>query len=368
MSKILSIAWYRVLPAKYGGQKGIALFTKHLSKFHQVVLLCSKNNQATNDLPFKIRAELPGSKSQFLNPFCWRRISKLTKEFQPSFIILEHPYHGIAGYFARRKTDIRLIVHSHNIESQRFRSFGKWWWKLLAKYERWVHQTADLNLFKTEKDLRWAVDHFGLVSNKCLVVPYGTEGHSFDKKKSKEIVFARHNISEGTKILLFAGTLDYAPNAKAVEVIFKEIAPRLNGHDLKILICGRNDLPQFQYLRQLAHTNVLYVGEVEDIENYFAAADIFLDPVETGGGIQSKIVEALSYDLNVICFKDQADNQFAIAGKKILTGDPGDYDVMVENIYQSIANNPPTQPEFFEHYSWTNIIERLNEKLTAINE
>jgi hypothetical protein len=49
-----------------------------------------------------------------------------------------------------------------------------------------------------------------------------------------------------------------------------------------------------------------------------AGADIFLDPVETGGGIQSKIVEALSYDLNVVCFQGQADEPFTKAGEKIL--------------------------------------------------
>jgi len=367
MSKILSIAWYKILPAKYGGQKGIVLFTKYLAQFHQVLLLCSNNNQA-EDLPFKIRPELPNSKSQFLNPFCWRKISKVAKEFQPSYIILEHPYHGIAGYFACKKTGAKLVVHSHNIESQRFRSLGKWWWELLAKYERWVHRKADLNLFKTERDLEWAVEHFGLEHKQCVVVPYGTEQHPFDKKKSKEIVFTRHNINEGTKILLFAGTLDYEPNAKAVEIIFKEIAPRLNGDDLKILICGRNDLKKFQHLGQLTHSNVIYCGEVEDIENYFAAADVFLDPVETGGGIQSKVVEALSYNLNVVCFKDQADKQFTTAGEKIFASDQGDYGGMVKHIHRSLAENPPTRSEFFEYYGWRNIIKRLNEKLTAGND
>jgi glycosyltransferase involved in cell wall biosynthesis len=161
--------------------------------------------------------------------------------------------------------------------------------------------------------------------------------------------------------------LDYEPNAKAVEMVFKKIAPRLNG-DMKILICGRNDLKKFQHLRQLTYPNVIYCGEVEDIENYFAAADIFLDPVETGGGIQSKIIEALSYNLNVVCFNDQADKQFTIAGKKVFTSDRSDYDGMVKNIHRAFIENPPTRPEFFKYYDWTNIIKRLNEKLTAGND
>ena len=90
MSKILSIAWYKVLPPKYGGQKGIALFTKYLSQFYDIVFLCSKNNEQVIDMPFEIKTELPDSRSQFLNPFCWRKIITTAKKVQPSFIIIEH--------------------------------------------------------------------------------------------------------------------------------------------------------------------------------------------------------------------------------------------------------------------------------------
>jgi len=368
MSRILSISWYKVLPPKYGGQKDIALFTKYLSQIHQVVLLCSKNNERAIDMPFETRAELSNSRSQFLNPFCWRKISASAKWFQPSTIILEHPYHGIAGWFAAKKTGAKLIVHSHNIESERFKSFGKWWWRALAKYEKWVHQKADLSLFKTEKDLHWAVAHFGLDNNKCMIIPFGIEDHAIDKKRSREAVCKRHNLPAEAKILLFAATLDYGPNARAVELIFKEIATRLNHDDLKILICGRNNLQQYQYLKELRHPNVLYAGEVEDIENYFAAADIFLDPVETGGGVQTKIIEALSYGLNVVCFKDLADKQFYLAGEKIFISEKNDYDAMIKNICSALEKDLPTRSEFFEYYSWKNIIQRLNEKLTVGND
>jgi len=365
MSKILSISWYKVLPPKFGGQKGIALFTKYLSQLHEVIFLCSKNNENTANISFKMKAELPVSKSQFLNPFCWRKITRVAKEFRPGYIIIEHPYHGIAGYRAHKKTGAKLIVHSHNIESQRFRELGKWWWKLLAKYERWAHRKADLNLFKTETDLDWAVNNFNLIKEKCVVVPYGIEAISIDKNRARTIICTRHGFSERSKIILFAGTLDYEPNARSVDLIFKEIAPKLNADDLKILICGRNNLQRYQYLKQLVYPNVLYVGEVDDIENYFAAADVFLDPVQTGGGVQSKIVEALSFHLNIVCVKSQVDKKFMLAGEKIFTSEKNDYTGMQRNIQLALEPGPPTRSEFFEYYSWENIINRLNEKLAA---
>ena len=245
---------------------------------------------------------------------------------------------------------------------------GKWWWFLLSLYERWTFRKADLVLFKTENDLQWAIKHFGIERNKSFVVPYGIEKNApVDKIKAKEIICNKYGLSKKEKILLFAGTLDYEPNAEAVEIIFKEIAPRLskqNDNPFKILICGRNQLPEFRYLKQLKHRDVLYLGEVEDIENYFAGADVFLNPVRAGGGIQSKIIEALKYDLNIVCFREQADDQLIrLTREKIFTNISGDYDGMVKNILCALEKNSPTPAGFFENYDWSNIVRRLQEKL-----
>ena len=123
-------------------------------------------------------------------------------------------------------------------------------------------------------------------------------------------------------------------------------------------------MQRFQYLKQLIHPDVLYVGEVEEIENYFAGADVFLNPVRAGGGIQSKIIEALKYNLNVVCFSEQADDQLIkLTGEKIFTNIAGNYNEMVENISSAVEKNSPTPPAFFEYYDWSNIVRRFNEKL-----
>ena len=355
------------MPPKYGGQKDIALFTKQLSKFYEVLFLCSRNNEIDKHTHFKIRAELPVSKSQFLNPFCWKKIVRIAKDFRPDFIILEHPYHGIAGHFACKKTGAKLIVHSHNIESERFKTLGKWWWRILAKYEKWVYRKATLNLFKTGVDCDWAIENFNLEKPKCMVVPYGIEQQGYDNAKAKELITLRHNLTEETKILLFAGTLDYEPNVRAVEIIYKEIAPRLKDDSLKILICGRNNKKQFQYFKHLFHPNVLYIGEVDDIEKYFEAADIFLAPVASGGGLQTKIVDALSYGLNVVCFEKRLDKNFLLTGKKIFATAEEDYEGFINNIYCAIMEPSSTGRAFFEYYNWQNAIEKLNKRLTVSN-
>jgi hypothetical protein len=255
---------------------------------------------------------------------------------------------------------------------------GKWWWRILASYERHTHRRADLNLFKTQTDLNWAVTHFRIERKKCFVVPYGIENKPVvNKVQARTNILDRHALNK-EKILLFAGSLDYEPNAKAVELIFTRIAPMLEKNSpgkFKIIICGRNKLNKFQYLKRLKHPTVLYAGEVNDIENYFMAADIFLDPVATGSGIQTKILEALSYDLDVICFESMLDDKLnSIAASKIFTCEDGNIGEMVNIIAlldtgnESDRHEPTTPPGFFEYYNWTNIVKRLNEKLEAIHE
>jgi len=368
MSRILSIAWYKVFPPEYGGQKGIALFTRSLSRYHDLVFLCSKNNHST-ETGFKIRPVLPLSKLQFLDPFCRNKIIHVAKELKPDYIILEHPYHGFAGLAAAKKTGAKLVVHSHNIESERFRRMGKWWWRILRSFESRIHRHANLNLFKTDGDLEFAVEHFRIESSKCLVIPYCTEKKNVDQEQAKKLIISRHQLSPREKILLFAGTLDYAPNAKAVEFIYHELAPKLflERPGVKIMICGRNRSKNFQHLKTLNSPNVLYAGEVDDIENYFAAADVFIDPVNAAGGIQTKIIEALGYDLNVVCFEELADKKMlSLSDGKIFVSGKNDIDTFMKNIFLAMEKKNPVTAAFFEYFNWENQIKKLNEKLSTI--
>jgi glycosyltransferase involved in cell wall biosynthesis len=360
--KIISITWYKVLPPKFGGQKGIALFNHYLSRLHPLACVCSGNNEVSQDIPYKVLPVLPVSKSQFLQPSVWKKIKDIAKKERATHILLEHPYHGLAAVRAKKATGVLLIIHSHNIEFQRFRQTGKWWWRLLKSYEKWVHRKADLNLFKTEEDRAYAIEQFGLNASQCIVVPYGIEKPvAIDKPKARQLIRARHGIQPDEKILLFAGTLDYKPNALAVESIFNELAPRLLKERFagKIIICGRNQYLAFHYLQKLSHPAVIIAGEVADINNYFAAADVFINPVRSGGGVQTKNMDALAYDCNVVCFSTM--NPAAIvklAGNKLFMA--ADWPSFIKQLLKASQQQEATPAAFFEEYNWQKIVANFN--------
>ena len=368
MEKILSIVWYKVLPPVFGGQKVIAGFNKYLARHHQLVCLCSGNNESGDDHLYKFLPVLPVGKMQFINPLVWRKIKSVAQKEMITHIILEHPYHGFAAIRAQRTTGSRLIVHSHNIESERFKQLGKWWWWLLSKYERWTHRKADLSLFITETDREFAIKHFGLSAEKCLVIPYGIE-RTLPNENAGTLIRERYKIDKTEKIFLFAGTLDYFPNTEAVRNIVDKVVPCLEKTSLryKIIVCGRNRFDAFRHLARLSHPGIIMAGEVTDIENYFDAADVFINPVLSGGGIQTKNIDALAHHCPVVCFENMADGiPGEICGSKLLTVTKGNWEQFAELIMQAALHKEQTPDAFFAYFNWENIIRPLSEKIKSL--
>ncbi len=366
MPKLLSIVWYKVLPPNYGGQKGIAHFNDHLAQHYPLVCLCSSNNESADNLLYKVLPGLPTSKTQFINPLTWLKIFYAAKQNHSTHLIVEHPYHGLAGWICQRLLQVKLIVHSHNIEHTRFQQQGKWWWKALMYYERWTHRQADLNLFKTTADLHYAVHYFKLNAGKCRLVPYGVSPLEVNipKEQAKAMLMEKHGIDPLKKLLLFAGTLDYLPNAKAVEAIYHYIAPLLPTNEYTIVICGRNKLQAFQYLHLLQHPSVVYAGEVENITPYYAAADAFINPLTSSSGVQTKNIDALQRHLNVVCFENNVEGlHIELLPQKMFMATQNNWADFVLQISQACAKNELTPIAFFESMSWKTIVDRVAKRL-----
>ena len=73
-------------------------------------------------------------------------------------MIIEHPYYGWLGLLVKRFCKVKLIIHSHNIEAERFKTTGRWWWKILWHYEKNVHKSADFTFCITENDRQYFTD------------------------------------------------------------------------------------------------------------------------------------------------------------------------------------------------------------------
>ena len=145
--KVLSLVSYKFLPPVMGGQKCIAFFNKYLSKqLHLSCITVKANAQPTiNEYP--VKSIISNHPFRYINPMLFFRLRRIIKQEGFTHLIIEHPYYGWLALLLKWFCKVRLIVHSHNIESDRFKSIGKWWWGILWHYEKLIHRNADLNFF-----------------------------------------------------------------------------------------------------------------------------------------------------------------------------------------------------------------------------
>jgi polysaccharide biosynthesis protein PslH len=354
MAVVVSIVPYKFLPPKIGGQKGIAFFNQYFSRYVQLICVTIKSNDNEYAKGYEAISFFSPSKFRYINLFAVFKLKKLLQKRNATHILIEHPYLGWLGILLKKLTSTKLVVHSHNMEGLRFKTIGKWWWKLLWRYERFTHRHADYNFFIHEEDRQYAIKKFGLNESKCMVVTYGIEINSIPSEQeadeAKNYVRKAHNISANEKILLFTGSFNYKPNCDAFEYIDKTIAPLLQQKNFscKILICG-----PWLDTNLSTHPNVIITGFVDDIRLYFKAADVFLNPTVEGGGIKTKLVEALGYNSNAVSTVNGAIgvNPALCNGKLIIAAD-NNPEAFANDIIGASELYADITPEYYQQFYW----------------
>ena len=360
--RLASLVSYKILPAILGGQKGIALFNKYIARHVPFAIITTRDNDPALAEGYDVIPIWPNSPIRYINPFAFFTIRKIIRERQLTHILLDHPYFGWMGILLKWFTGVRLAVRSHNIEGLRWKSLGKWWWKILWHYEKYVHQQAHYNFFIQDADRAYAIKHFKLQPQRCATITFGIEWQTpptaSEKQAARNRLQTQHNIPADHTIILFNGDFRYGPNLTGLERIVNEIYPALQqSNQLKftILLCGKG-IPTAISEQQLP--NVVFAGFVDDISVYLRGADIFLNPITEGGGIKTKLVEALGHNMNAVSTTHGAIGiEEAICNGKLQITDD-----MVNGFAEKVAllahYNKNTPPAFFDHFYWDSIAQK----------
>ena len=149
--------------------------------------------------------------------------------------------------------------------------------------------------------------------------------------------------TDNYKKFLFVGSLNYFPNVNGISWFIDDIFKKLPS-SFELNIVGKSPNPDdFKYLEQ--YSNINLIGEVEDVEPFYAEHDVIIVPLLEGSGTRLKILEALSY------------------GKLVLSTEKG-----IEGIH---AKNGLDYIEFSDFESFkTNILDQLDDehKLESIRK
>lgn len=360
--KIISLVSYPFLPARSGGQKGIALFYKYFSVHVPVTIVTTRKNQPGLATGYEVKNILSNAAFRYINPLVFFRIRKLVREQDATHFILEHPYYGWLGILLKKFCGIKLVVHSHNLEGNRWKSLGKWWWSILWQYEKLTHRHADYNFFIQDADRKYAIKAFGLDVKKCLTVSFGTEipaAPSPELQKSSESILRQQLAIPAEKhLLLFNGAFNYSPNREALENLLFRVNPVLQerGFSYCLLILGLN-IPE--HIMRTSFPDTKLLGFAENLELYLSGCEVFLNPILSGGGIKTKLVEALAFDLNTVSTATGAIGVDAgICGGKLIICEDGDWQAFANGVASAIEIHASTPDSFYKAFYWENITRR----------
>lgn len=364
MKKILCIAPYQYLPHFSGGQKLISQFYNYLSDAYELHVLSTDDNSQELVNKYKLYPYLISNKLKYADARLFWKIKELVQQVKPDYLLLEHPYMAWLGWLLKKSCNIPLIYHTHNIEYQRFRSLKKAWWPGLKIYESWAYKNADYLFCITDQDKRSMVTEFGLDPEHCLVVPYGitTSNIPADKRSARQTVLANHQLPADTTLLFFNGLLNYQPNLDALDFIIHQLNPELKKHlnNYRIIIAGNKLPPSYNQLRQYADEGILFTGFLENIDTYTKAADVLLNPVVTGGGVKTKVIDALALNTHVVSTKSGAIGiNPEICGSKMQVVPDYDSRQFAAAVSGALKMSVDTPESFYDYYYWEHIIQRV---------
>jgi polysaccharide biosynthesis protein PslH len=359
---ILYITPYKFIKPNAGGKFAMHQQIKYLSLKENVVVIGVDNNEKDETLNCVFENILPNKSSRYFNLFLIKKIKAIVNKHKSEIIILEHPYYAWLLFALKKICNVKVYIRSQNVEYLRFKDLGKWWWPILRIYEKWAHNISDGVLCITEDDKLFFKNQG--VTSKLIDFPFGTsmQKSADDNAACKNILLHEHNLESNTKLILFNGTLNYLPNQTGLDIILNEVNPYLQKHfsNYKIIICGSQLPEKYNQLKDIA--NIIYCGFVDDIATVFKGVDVFINPVQGGGGIKTKLVDALSFGTTAISSVDGAKGLVAkAAGEKLIITPDFDGKTMAKEIikYLNLNTNTATPNSYYEYYNWQKIVERV---------
>lgn len=197
----------------------------------------------------------------------------------------------------RRFSSFRVILAEHNVEFLRLQDQ----YPLLPKAAKWLKEKevclaskADAVGVVSRLDEEKLIQA-GVPKEKLFLLPHGVDIEAFREAKALNLR-ALYGFPPTCAILVYHGIYAYAPNKEAVEILDKEILPRLaaRGIETRVLAIGA------QPMEKGFSSQVTFTGAVPELAPYLKGADVAVVPLVQGGGTRMKILEYFAAGIPVV--------------------------------------------------------------------
>jgi glycosyltransferase involved in cell wall biosynthesis/GT2 family glycosyltransferase len=289
-------------------------------------------------------------------------------------VVFSHPW--MYGCLRDDLAGRRVVYDSHNCEARLRQDllgstpFGR----SLVESVRWIEgelcRRSDVILACSEADRAAFIDLYDVAPEKIVLVPNGVNVETIRPPGDERRAQARAWLGLTAPTALFVGS-GYAPNVEALAFIVDRLAP--SNPDVTFLVVGGvAEHGAGPAVAGRVGANVKILGTVSDRERdeAYAAADVAINPMFTGSGVNIKMLDFLAAGLPTIATP--------VGARGILN--PGEASFIVDEaerfgrwlrrlredpeLRSRLATNGRTLAE--THYDWRRISRELGERLVTL--
>ena len=299
-----------------------------------------------------------------------RDVEKASEEFKPEFVLCDFPQ--VIGNLSKNvRTDNKIVLFQGNIEYLTMKSIAECTVSFMKKIAFSI-MAKQMEIYENTIYKKSFIDLYSFVSI--------TDKEFFEKKyhiTSTNLIPVGANVSNELRIsnkkqLIFVGKMSYAPNNSAVlwfiENVWSEVIKRVP--DAKFYVIGKE--PSEEVLKMASqYSSIIVTGLVEDVEPYYNDASAVVVPIENGGGVKVKLLEALGQGCLVIATANGIKGTDFVPDKHLLMASNAEMyiDYCVEALenpgkFAEIRNNALDKMK--DEYSWKTIVAKYEKELKAL--
>jgi glycosyltransferase involved in cell wall biosynthesis len=273
---------------------------------------------------------------------------------------------NMAGMLAASSARLKVYA-SQNVESDRFAGSATRLWRR-AHWARQLHaleaeavRTADLTVVCSAADAARMRELYGAPEHAVAVIENGYDETEVRPPAPGERVRARAaaGIAADAHVVVFVGA-DWGPNREALAYLVRRVMPALARSGTILLVVGTVG-------HSLAHARESWlrvVGPVPELTPLLHAADIGVNPVNSGGGSNVKVPAYLAAGLAVVTTPFGLRGYDALAGECVVSERDALADALAARPLGWHARGE-SAPAALAGYAWSRLGGRLGDLYEA---